>query len=255
MSLDLFRVKGQVAIVTGGSRGIGFAIARGLALAGARVVIANRTAAQGEAAAAAIERDGGEAIAIPTDIRDGGGVETLVAQTLDAYDRLDVLVNNAAVMLRREFLETTAEELQRVVADNYLGHIAMTQAAGREMVRRRRGKVITLSSVGALIGLDQRGIYGGLKAGLAALTRSLAVEWAPHNVQVNAIAPGFVRTPMNAAHLDANPERLKGIVAKIPAGRIGAPEDLVGAALFLASPASDYVTGHLLVVDGGWSIS
>ena len=250
-TLDLFTLSGKTAIVAGGSRGIGFAIAEGLASAGAAVAIANSTADQGERAAEAIRAQGLQARAIPVDISRRDSVERLVASALEAYGQIDILVNSAGVIRRAPIEEATDADWDLMVNTNLRGAFLCCQVVGREMIRRRQGKIINISSNVSQVLQPHRGVYAITKAGVSHLTRVMALEWAPYGVTVNAIAPAPTITDLNRKFFEDHPEDFKARVQSIPLGRLGSPQDYVGAAVFLASRASDFVTGQTYFVDGG----
>jgi NAD(P)-dependent dehydrogenase (short-subunit alcohol dehydrogenase family) len=249
--MNLYDLSGQVAIIPGGSRGIGLAIAEGLASAGAVSIISNRNAQQGEEAAQKIRRKGWKAKAIPVDVTQRRSVEDLVAGTLKEFGRIDILVNSAAMILRKPMLEITDEEWDSLLTTNLKGTFICCQVVGKHMIERRQGKIINVSS--NIIQPLQlgRGVYAITKAGVTQLTRVLAFEWAPYNVHVNAIAPGPTVTDLNRKFFEEHPEDLKARIQSMPIGRMGQPQDHVGAALLLASPASDFITGQTIFVDGG----
>ena len=247
----LFDLSEKVAIVAGGSRGIGFAIAEGLASVGARIVVANSTPETGERAAAAIRTQGYEARAIPLDLRDRGSIEQMVSATLEAFGRIDILVN-AVGIIRRGPIETASEEdWDAMMEVNLRGAFLCCQIVGREMIARAQGKIISISSNVSQVLQPHRGVYAVTKAGLSHLTRVLALEWAPHHINVNAIAPAPTITDLNRKFFEDHPEDFKARTQSIPLGRLGIPQDYVGAAVFLASRASDFVTGQTYFVDGG----
>lgn len=254
MRFPSMQVTDQVALVTGSGSGIGEAIALALAEAGAHVVttelpdrldratdVTNRVIAAGR-----------RSVALPLDVTDVPSIGRLVEQVEREMGRLDVLVNNAGVQVARPALEVSEDDWDRVVDVNLRGVFFCAQAAGRIMVRRRGGRIINIASQNGLIGYFNRAAYCAAKAGVVNLTRVLAIEWAQHNVLVNAVAPTFVRTPMGERSL-SDPAVRDDILSRIPLGRIAEPEDIVGAVVYLASPAAAMVTGHTLLVDGGWT--
>ena len=245
-------LSGQVAIVTGASRGIGAAAARALAGAGCDVVLASRDKAALERVAGDVERLGRRAVVHPIDLQRLDGIPGLVERAVRELGRLDVLVNNAGTNVRRPAVEFTEADWDTVINLNLRAAFFCATAAGRVMVAQRSGKIVNVSSIASRVGLAALAVYAASKGGLSAFTRALAVEWAPHNVQVNAIGPGYIRTSLTAP-LFASPEWVDRVTRRIPAGRTGEVDDLVGAVLFLASPASDYLTGQTLFVDGGWT--
>jgi gluconate 5-dehydrogenase len=245
-----FDLTGRVALVTGGGSGLGLAIAHGMARAGAQVVITGRNRTKLEAAQAA---PGGERFAISAfDVTD----EDAVAAAVEALGRevggIDILVNNAAVNHRRAFDQYTFAQWRDVQAANVDGAFLVTRAVLPGMKARRRGKIVNICSLASDLGRPNIVAYAASKGGIKMLTRALAVELAPHGIQVNGIAPGFFRTEMNAA-LVADAQFSAWVEHRTPAGRWGDPAEVAGAAVFLASTAADYVTGHLLYVDGGFS--
>jgi NAD(P)-dependent dehydrogenase (short-subunit alcohol dehydrogenase family) len=248
---DRFSLAGKVAIVTGAGRGIGEAIALGFADAGAALVLAARGAEPLAATAAAIQARGGRAIAVPADVARADDVGQLVARCLAEYGDVDVLVNNAGVSPYYKPAERLAEAEWREVLDvNLTGTFLCCQAAA-ESLARRRGCVINMVSVGAAVGLPRLAAYCAAKAGVEALTRVLALEWADRGVRVNALGPAFLATEMTAG-LRANAALHQELVNRTPLGRLGTADEAVGAAIFLASEAASYVTGQTLYVDGGW---
>ena len=249
-----FDLTGRVALVTGGSTGLGFAIARGFAAVGAMVVINGRDAVRLAAAVDALSRDGLTVAGRPFDVSDADAVRDGFAAVAGEYGTIDVLVNNAAVNLRRPFDAYTLGEWRRVMATNVDGAFLALQAVLPSMKERRSGKIINLCSLASDLGRPGVAAYATSKGALKMLTRALAVEVAPFNVQVNGIDPGFFRTEMNAP-LAADPAFSAWVERRTPSGRWGDPADVAGAAVFLASRASDYVTGHLLHVDGGFAAS
>ncbi|HEX7327193.1 MAG TPA: glucose 1-dehydrogenase [Casimicrobiaceae bacterium] len=249
-----FDLSGRVALVTGGSTGLGLAIARGFAAAGATVVINGRDAARLAAAVDALAREGFAVAARAFDVSDADAVKDGIAAATGEHGAIDVLVNNAAVNLRQPFEAYTLDEWRCVMATNVDGAFLTIKAVLPSMKERRRGKIVNLCSLASDLGRPGVAAYATSKGALKMLTRALAVEVAPFNVQVNGIAPGFFRTDMNAA-LAADPAFSAWVERRTPAGRWGDPADVAGAAVFLASPASDYVTGHLIHVDGGFAAS
>lgn len=245
------RLKDRVAIVTGASRGIGRAIAIGLAREGASVVV-NNTRADTAAAEVvrAISESGGRAVAAPADIRDLDEQDRLVATTLDAFGRLDTLVNNAGVEFREPFLQTRPDVWDQTLAVNLRAPFFLSQKAARIMMRSGGGRIINISSVHDHHPLRDRSAYAISKGGLAMLTKALAFELAEHGITVNAIAPGAILTDMNRESLSV-PANLHKCLEKISLKRLGGAEDIVGAAVYLASSESDYVTGATICVDGG----
>ncbi len=250
----LFDLHGRVALIVGGSRNIGLAIAEGLAGCGSAVVLASRTRAEVQAAAAALRHRGAKAAGLVADITSPRGVERLAVRAEEQFGPIDILVNNAGTIVRKGVLEIAEADVQRMIATNLVGVFRCCQAVGREMVRRRRGKIINITSIAAILALKNRAVYNMTKAGVAQLTKCLALEWAPWNVQVNAIGPGIIQTSLNREYLVRHGAKRRLMEHKIPLGRLGRPTDLVGAAVFLAAPASDYLTGQTLYVDGGWMI-
>jgi NAD(P)-dependent dehydrogenase (short-subunit alcohol dehydrogenase family) len=248
---NLFDLSGKVALVAGGSRGIGFAVAEGLASAGAKVVVANSTPDQGERAATQIRAQGYEARAIPLDIRQRASIDTLVAATLQAFGRIDILVNAIGVIRRGPIEAVTEDDWDTMMGVNLRGAFLLCQAVGREMIAQRHGKIINISSNVSQVLQPHRGAYAVTKAGMSHLTRVLGLEWAPHGINVNAIAPAPTITDLNRKFFEDNPKDLEARKQSIPLGRLGAPADYVGAAVFLASRASDFVTGQTYFVDGG----
>lgn len=250
-SIDL---TGRIAIVTGGSRGIGASIARGLASAGADVTIADLPQRQADSAKtlALIEESGGAARAIDVDVTDPEQIRNTVARTVADKGRLDIMFNNAGVIVRSAALDLTPEQWDHVHNVNLRGVFFGCQAAARAMVKTGGGKIVNTASELAFVVSRSRqsATYISSKHGVVGLTRTLAVEWAQYGIQVNGIAPGPTNTDMMAATV-SDPERLAATVAEIPAGRMVETQDLVGAALFLASDLSAMVTGHVIPVDGG----
>jgi 2-deoxy-D-gluconate 3-dehydrogenase len=246
---DMFRLTDRIAVVTGAGRGIGRAIAVALARAGADVVATGRRPASD--LVAEIERLGRRCVAVKADLEDPTQVETVIPRALQAMGRVDILVNNAGLIVRKPALEVTAEDWHRVIQVNLHAVFRLCQDAARDMLPRQRGKIINVGSLMSFEGGILISPYTASKGAIGQLTKALANEWAPHGVNVNAIVPGYIATDLTQA-LQDDPVRNPAILARLPAGRWGRPDDLAGAAVFLASAASDYVHGHLLAVDGGW---
>ncbi len=244
-----FDLTEQVAVVTGASRGLGRAIAAALAGAGADVVAVSRQPAT--PLAADLGRLGRRCHLIPADLGDPAQVEEIIPRALDAAGRVDILVNNAGTITRGPALDVTLEEWHRVLQLNLHAVFRLCQAAARHMMPRRRGKIINIASLLSFQGGILVSPYAASKGAVGQITKALANEWAPQGINVNAIAPGYIATDLTQP-LQRDPDRSPAILARIPAGRWGRPEDLGGAVVFLASAASDYVHGHILAVDGGW---
>lgn len=244
-----FDLTGRVAIVTGANTGIGQAIAVALAQAGADVACVGRTAA--EETVMQIRALGRRAAVIHADLSTTEPVARVVAATLDGFGRLDILVNNAGIIRRADAVDFTEEDWDAVIDTNLKSVFFLSQAAGRHMIAAGGGRIINIASMLTFQGGIRVPSYTAAKSGVGGLTKLLANEWAKHNVTVNAIAPGYIATS-NTAALQADPDRNRAILERIPAGRWGAPADLGGAAVFLASDAAAYVQGHVLAVDGGW---
>ena len=247
---DQLRLDGRVALVTGASRGLGRALALALAEAGADLALLARTRRDLEDTAAAAKDLGRSVLVRPADIAVPAEVEGAVGDTLDALGRIDVLVNNSGIAVVKPLVETTLAEWRAVLDTNLTGAFALCRAAGRAMIARQRGKVINVASVLGAHGLAGYTAYSASKGGLIALTRTLAVEWARHNIQVNAIAPGWFVTPMNA-HAFGDPRTRERLLREVPARRTGQPEELGPLVVYLASPASDFMTGETIFIDGG----
>ena len=251
MILDLFRLEGKVALVTGGGRGLGLGFSLALAEAGADVVIVSRRGAPD--AVAAVEALGRRAWSLPLDLLHATpqDVRALVTDTVDRAGRLDILVNNAGIIRREPALEHSEASWAEVLDVNLTKVFHLSQAAAEVMARQGGGKILNLASMLSFQGGKIVPSYTASKSGLAGLTRALASEWSALGINVNAIAPGYFATD-NTAPLRAQADRSAEILARIPAGRWGVPEDLKGVAVFLASAASDYVNGATIAVDGGW---
>jgi 2-deoxy-D-gluconate 3-dehydrogenase len=245
-------LEGRVAIVTGGRRGIGRAIALALAEAGADVALGDRVIDDGqlEAVAAEIKKLGRRSLALQADITKKADVDNLVQKTLAELGTIDILVNNAAMNIMSPLLELNEEGWDRVIDTDLKGYYLCAQAAGKIMMKQKRGNIINIASTAAMYTAPEMGAYCIAKAGVVMLTRILAVELARYKIRVNAVAPSMVKTKFSQP-LWADAKTLKEIEAGIPLGRLAEPEDIVGPVLFLASEASAYITGHTIVVDGG----
>ena len=244
-----FDLTGRVAVVTGANTGIGQGIALALAAAGADLALVGRSAAEETADKA--EQLGRRAILVPADLSTIAPVGEIVDRTVAELGGLDILVNNAGIIRRADAVDFSEADWDAVVDTNLKSLFFLCQAAGRHMLGQGRGKIVNIASLLSFQGGIRVPSYAAAKSGVAGLTKALANEWAGKGVNVNAIAPGYIATN-NTAALQADEARNRQIIERIPAGRWGAPSDIGGAAIFLASPASDYVNGHILAVDGGW---
>jgi 2-deoxy-D-gluconate 3-dehydrogenase len=251
-TLDLFRLDGKVALITGASRGLGAAMAAALAGAGADVVLHASERAATVTAERIAQETGRQAATVIGDLADRGTSVRLVAEAIAAFGHLDIVVNNAGLIRRHPAATHTDDDWDRVLEVDLSSVFRICREAGRHMIERQQGgKIINIASLLSFQGGITVPGYAAAKGGVMQLTKALANEWAPHRINVNAIAPGYMETD-NTEALRADAARHRQITERIPAGRWGQPQDLAGAVLFLASRAADYVNGHVLVVDGGW---
>jgi gluconate 5-dehydrogenase len=247
----LFDLTGEVGIVTGGAGGIGRVLALGLARHGADVVVTSRTLSKLEPVAAEIKAMGKKSLAVASDVTDERSIKAMVEQVVRTFSHIDILVNAAGINIRSSAEDIPVEDWQKVMDFNALGTFICCQAVGRVMIKQRSGKIINVSSVRGRYGAPSGAIaYSPSKGAVDTLTRTLACEWAKYNILVNAVAPTLIETDLTRQAL-ANPEFAKTMKARIPLGRWGFPEDVVGPTVFLASKASDFVTGQIIYVDGG----
>ena len=254
MSFPGLDLTGRTAVVIGATSGIGRAIALGLADAGADVVPTGRRAKLAKEAAREVEARGRRSLTITADVSDTDSIQALADATIEKFGKVDILVNAAGRSVRRPTLEVTDAEWEEIMDTNLTGMLRACRAFGRHMIKRRYGRIINIGSLTSVVALHEVAAYGASKAGVAALTKSLAVEWAPHGVCVNAILPGVFRTALNEGLLDGT-DRGRELLLRTPMRRFGVPEEVAGAAVFLASEAASFVTGHLLAVDGGFLAS
>jgi NAD(P)-dependent dehydrogenase (short-subunit alcohol dehydrogenase family) len=250
--VNSYSLSGKVAVVTGGRRGIGKAIALALAGAGADIALCDRTIDDGqlEAVAAEVKGLGRRSLAVGADITSKADVDNFIQKVTGGLGAIDILVNNAAMNIRAPLLELPEDGWDRVINTDLKGYYLCTQAAGRVMVEQKRGNIINIASTAALKAAPQMGAYCIAKAGVVMLTKVLAVELGQYNIRVNAVAPYIVKTKFSQP-LWSEPEALKQIESEIPVGRLAETEDIMGAVLFLAADASGYITGQTIIVDGG----
>jgi NAD(P)-dependent dehydrogenase (short-subunit alcohol dehydrogenase family) len=248
----LFDLTGRVAIITGGSVGLGRQMADGLAGMGADLVLCARKKDRCEQAAEELRALGVQTLAISCDVKDPASIEQVVGTSIKKFGRIDILINNAGTSWGAPVEAMTLEQWKKVIETNLTGTFLFSQAVGKRMITRRRGKIINMASVAGLRGSSKLNAigYSASKGGIISFTKDLACKWGMHNIQVNAIAPGWFPTDLSEKVIQRNKE---SFLESIPLGRFGGPHDLQGAAIFLASDASDFVTGHTLVVDGGQS--
>jgi NAD(P)-dependent dehydrogenase (short-subunit alcohol dehydrogenase family) len=251
MKTELFSLEGKVAVVTGGTSGIGRALSLGLADAGADVVATARRQQLVEETAAEIESRGRKTLRVASDVSDRSTLEALLAATLDRFGKVDILVNCAGIIKRTPTLDLPEAEWTNILNTNLTGTLRACQVFGRSMLERGYGRIVNIASLNSFVALNEVAAYAASKAAVASLTRSLAVEWSKRGVTVNAIAPGVFRTDLNAQLLDSTP-RGQELLMRTPMGRFGKTEELVGAAVYLASDSASFVTGQILVVDGGF---
>ena len=247
-------LKGKVAIITGAKQGMGRADAILFAQNGAKVVVADISQEECQQVADEIEKNGGQALAVKCDVTKGEEIEEMVKKTVEKFGRVDILVNNAGICQFKPFLELTEEEWQKTLDINLKGYFLCAKACAKEMVKQKSGVIVNIASiVMGQLGKGMAGLahYSASKGGIAALTKSLAIELAQHNIRVNAIAPGAIDTPM-AASAKADQKVLEQTLAMIPLGRMGQAEEIASTVLFLSADASSYITGSIVVVDGGW---
>lgn len=247
-----FSVAGQVALVTGASRGIGRGLALALAGAGARVAVSARDAGELASLVAEIESAGGEAAAFPADMSHVREISAMVAAVVKHFGRLDILVNNAGLGANHDAVDVTEADWDGMMDVNLKGLFFACQAAGKVMLAQGSGRIVNMSSQASVVGIARHAVYCATKGGVNMLTKVLALEWSARGVTVNAVGPTFIRTPGTAERLD-NPEFRESVLARIPAGKVGTIADVAGAVIYLASPAAAMVTGTLLLVDGGWT--
>ncbi len=248
---EKFSLKNRVAIVLGGTSGIGQAIARGLARAGATTIASSRDRQRVEVQAADIESLGSKTLRIPSDVQDRASLQNLCDEAVLAFGQVDILVVTSGLLKKMPSEDVPDEDWTRIVDVNLNGTFRANQVFGRQMIRQQRGSIINIGSMTSFVSFSEVAAYAASKGGVLMLTRTLACEWAKHNVRVNGIAPGVFRTPLNTKVLDI-PERFAAIAGRTPMARVGNVEELVGAAIFLASDAASFVTGEMLPVDGGF---
>ncbi|WP_241557998.1 SDR family NAD(P)-dependent oxidoreductase [Falsirhodobacter deserti] len=258
MTKDIFDLSGRVAIVTGASRGIGETLAKGLAARGAAVIVNYQSAADRAArVVAAIEAAGGRALAVQADVSVEADADRLVAETVAAFGRVDILINNAGIVLPSPAEDTPLEDWRRTMAVNLDGVFLMSRAAGRQMIAQKGGSIISVGSMsGRIVNWPFRhAAYNVSKAGVHMLTKALATEWAEHNIRVNAIAPGYIRTELTDEVLREHPDVVANHWAKgAVQNRIGGTDELVGATVYLASDAASFTTGEIITIDGGLTL-
>lgn len=254
MTAQLLSLEGKTAVVTGGTSGIGLAISLGLADAGADVVATARRQTQVDETADAIEARGRKTVRMASDVCVRSSLEDLLAAVLSSFGKVDILINCAGKIKRAPTLDFSEEEWTSILDTNLTGTLRACQVFGRPMLERGYGRIINIASLNTFVALNEVAAYAASKAAVASLTRSLAVEWSKKGVTVNAIAPGVFRTDLNAQLLDSTP-RGKELLMRTPMGRFGKTEELIGAAIYLASDSASFVTGQSLVVDGGFLAS
>ncbi|MEK6778369.1 MAG: glucose 1-dehydrogenase [Candidatus Deferrimicrobiota bacterium] len=253
MSIDLFDITGKVALVTGASKGLGRAMAVGLARAGASLALCGRSMADLEETQREVEQLSARAGSYRMDVLDRDGIREAVDAIRKDFGEIDILVNNAGVNIRKPVTQLAEEEWDLVLDTNLKGYFLVAQAVAPHMIRRGRGKIINISSIMGAVALDNLVAYASSKGGVVQMTKVMAIEWAKHNINVNAIGPTYFETPLVAALRD-DPDRFRFINERTPMGRWGQPEELEGTVIFLASRASDFITGQTIYVDGGWTI-
>ena len=250
-ALEQFSLKNRVAVVLGGTSGIGLAIARGFAEAGAITIASSRDRAKVESTAVELEALGARTLRATSDVQDRASLQHLCDEVVLAYGQVDVLMVTSGATKKMPFVDLPEEEWNKVIDINLSGTFRANQIFGRQMLKQQRGSIINTCSLTTFVSFAEVAVYAASKAGVHMLTKSLACEWATHGVRVNAIAPGVFRTPLNAKALDI-PTRISSIIGRTPMGRVGDVNELVGCAIFLASDASSFVTGQTIPVDGGF---
>ena len=254
MSTSLFSLDGKTAVVIGGTSGIGHAISLGLADAGADVIASSRRTAEVAKTADEIEAKGRKTLRISSDVRDRKSLESLRDEALRTFGKVDILFNCAGITTRAPTLDFSEETWSDILEINLTGTLRGCQVFGKHMLERKYGRIINIASLSTFVGLFEVAAYGASKAAVGSLTKTLAVEWSRHGVLVNAIAPGLFKTALNASLLDGT-DRGREFLTRTPMGRFGKTEELVGAAVFLAADAAGFVTGEIIVVDGGFLAS